>query len=235
MLQVYFSVSRGSYEPRPLRSAQIWNIAGEVRRQILRGRRRTALEVKELVEESRKLVVNGIVLNAHWDLGRQLPNGALGLTEADSVLPGTVLIGINGSMIAGREYLLRSTVAHELGHALFDGLWMVQQESRASFATPDEAHLTKPARTGERADWREFRANEFMGALLVPRATLHGALVRTSVSLGLPLFDRGEDLPVPRLTGQVERAEHLLLELAERFGVSPEFIRYRLRRYTLVT
>jgi hypothetical protein len=83
-------------------------------------------------------------------------------------------------------------------------------------------------------DWREFRANEFMGALLAPRALLHRELVRRAIGLSLPLRDAGEDQPVLGKAGDPMRIEELLFDLAERFGVSASFIEYRLHRYSLV-
>ncbi|MGD9882947.1 MAG: ImmA/IrrE family metallo-endopeptidase [Reyranella sp.] len=83
-------------------------------------------------------------------------------------------------------------------------------------------------------DWREFRANEFMGALLVPRELLHRALVRGSIGLGLTLRDRGGSEPVLDRFFDLARFDGLLIELGERFGVSAEFIECRLKRYGLV-
>ena len=120
--------------------------------------------------------MNGIEIVAHWD-PRSVRDGkgreALGVTEADPALPGVLLISLNADLIAGRD-LKRSTLAHELGHALFDGPSMLRQAGQPAFAmvTPDEEHLVKPTRGHGEMDWREFRANEFMGALLAPRAPL---------------------------------------------------------------
>ena len=83
-------------------------------------------------------------------------------------------------------------------------------------------------------DWREFRANEFMAALLTPRVLLQRELLRRAIALGLPLRDAGEDHPVLSAAGDPMRVEELLLDLAERFGVSASFIEYRLHRYSLV-
>ena len=114
-----------------------------------------------------------------------------------------MLISLNAEMIAERDYLKRSTLAHELGHALFDGPSMLRQAGQRAFAmvTPDEGHLAEPARGRGGMDWREFRANEFMGALLAPRVLLQRELVRRAIALGLPLRDAGEDHPVLRAAG----------------------------------
>ena len=185
------------------------------------------------------MLVNGIEIIAQWDLDRCVRDGkgreALGVTEADPALPGVLLISLNADVIAGRDYLKRSTLAHEFGHALFDGPSMLRQAAQPAFAmvTPDEEHLAPPRRRGA-IDWREFRANEFMGALLAPRPMMQRELVRHAIMLGLSLRDAGEEHPVLRAAGDPHRVEQLLLDLAERFGVSASFIEYRLHRYGLV-
>ena len=113
---------------------------------------------------------------------------------------------------------------------------MLRQAGKPAFAmvTPDEGHLETAVRGRNGMDWREFRANEFMGALLAPRALLHRELVRRAIALRLPLRNAGEGEPVLRAGGDSIRVEELLLDLAERFGVSSSFIEYRLHRYALV-
>ena len=75
---------------------------------------------------------------------------------------------------------------------------MLRRAGQPAFAlvTPDEEHLAKPVRGRGGIDWREFRANEFMGALLAPRTLLHRELIRRAIALDLPLRDAGEDQPV---------------------------------------
>ena len=65
------------------------------------------------------------------------------MTEADPALPGIVLISLNAKLIAERDYLKRSTLAHEFGHAVFDGPSMLRQAGQPAFAmvTPNEGHL----------------------------------------------------------------------------------------------
>jgi hypothetical protein len=113
---------------------------------------------------------------------------------------------------------------------------MLRQAGQPAFAlvTPDEDHLVKPARGRSGMDWREFRANEFMAALLTPRVLLQRELLRRAIAHSLPLRDAGEDQPVLSAAGDPARIEELLFDLAERFGVSASFIEYRLHRYELV-
>jgi hypothetical protein len=227
-------------EPRPLTAREIWEIADEVRQQSLPRRPVLCVDIDRLVRAAQKILVNGIEITAHWDLNRSIRDAkgrdALGVTEVDPALPRSLLISLNGEFIAGRDYLKRSTLAHELGHALFDGPSMLRQAGQRAFAlvAPDEEHLAKPSRARRGMDWREFRANEFMAALLTPRGLLQRELLRRAIALGLPLVDAGGDHPVLSAGGDQVRVEELLFDLAERFGVSATFIEYRLHRYDLV-
>ncbi len=113
--------------------------------------------------------------------------------------------------------------------------------------TTDEEHLTSSVRkTGER-DFGEWRANEFMGSLLVPRDLLAARLQHHAQAIGIPL----ETHPAPgllasvaaafRLAASVDRRRSafaisiLLHRLAADFGVSLKFIQVRLLRYGLAT
>jgi hypothetical protein len=240
MLLIAYPHDSRSMEPRPLKAPEIWRVADAVRHQLLPRRATLCIDVERLVRAAKRMSVNGVEIVAHFDLDRVVRDGegreALGVTEADPALPGALLISLNAEVVAGRDYLRRSTLAHELGHALFDGPAMLRQASRSAFAlvTPDEAHLGRPAHNRGRIDWREFRANEFMAALLLPRGILHRELVRRAIALGLSLRDSGEDHPVLHGKGDPLRMEELLFDLGERFGVSASFVEYRLHRYALV-
>ena len=82
--------------------------------------------------------VNGIEIVTQWDLDRSVRDGkgreVLGVMEADPALPGVLLISLNADLIAGRDYLKRSTLAHELGRALFDGPSMLRQAGQPARA-----------------------------------------------------------------------------------------------------
>ena len=196
-LRVAYPHDRRSMEPRPLKAQEIWGIADEVRRQFLPRRPVLCVDIDRLVRAAQKISVNGTEIAAHWDLNRSVRDAkgrdALGVTEADPALPGALLISLNAEFIAGRDYLKRSTLAHELGHALFDGPSMLRQAGQRAFAlvTPDEEHLAKPARGRSGMDWREFRANEFMAALLTPRALLQRELLRRAIALRPAAAGRG--------------------------------------------
>jgi len=239
-IDVAYPHDAASYDPRPITAPQIWSVAEQVRRQLTPRPQMPCLDLGRLARPGQKVRVNGIEFSTHLDLDRTIHDGrgreALGVTEADPAVPGAVLISLNGAVIGDREYLKRSTLAHELGHALFDGPSMIRQAGKPAFAlvTPNEQHLGATRRGKEGPDWREFRANEFMGALLVPRELLHRELVRGSIGLGLRLRDRGGREPVLAGFFDFARFEGLLIELGDRFGVSSDFIECRLRRYGLV-
>jgi len=239
-LEVSYPCASANKEPRPMTAREVWAVAEQVRRQVTPRPNIPRLDLDRLTRASAGMRVNGMTIAAHWDFDRSIRDGrgreALGVTEADPAVPGIVLISLNAELIAERDYLKRSTLAHEFGHAVFDGPSMLRQAGKPAFAmvTPDEGHLERAVRGRNGMDWREFRANEFMGALLAPRPLLHRELVRRAIGLRLPLRNAGEGEPVLRAGGDPIRVEELLLDLAERFGVSSSFIEYRLHRYALV-
>ena len=227
-------------EPTPMTAQQVWGVAEHVRRQLTPRPNLPQLDLDAVVRRAPGLRVNSTDIVIHWDLERRILDGqgreALGVTEADAALPGALLISLNADLIAERDYLKRSTLAHELGHAVFDGPSMLRQSGKPAFAmvTRDEAHLETAVRGRSGMDWREFRANEFMGALLVPRALLQREIVRRAAGFGLALRDVGGGTGVLRKQGDPHRIEGLLIDLGERFGVSATFIEFRLLRYGLV-
>jgi hypothetical protein len=239
-LEITYPYVGAGREPLPMKAQQIWGVAHQARRQLTPRPNVPLLDLERLTRATKSMRVNGVAVSMHWDLQRPIHDGsgceALGVTEADPGVPGTVIISVNGELIADRDYLMRSTVAHEFGHAVFDGPSMLRQAGKPAFSmvTPDESHLETAAPGRKATDWREFRANEFMGALLVPRSVLQRELVRHSVASGLALFDAGESEPVLRKRSDPSRIEGLLIDLGERFGVSATFIEYRLHRYGLV-
>lgn len=239
-IEVVYPFVAGGMEPLPLRAQRIWDLAQAVRDQVFPHRRVLCVDVNRIIAAAKRLVVNGIAVATHWDLEREVVDSrgreALGVIEADRAVPGAVVVSLNGPMIAGRDYLMRSTVAHELGHALFDGPSMLRQANQQALAlvTLNESHFANVRPRGTHPDWREYRANEFMGGFLVPYSLLHGEMVRRAIAIGLPLVDAGLAHPVVSASADPERIEGLLLDLAERFGVSAEFIDCRLRRYALV-
>lgn len=99
------------------------------------------------------------------------------------------------------------------------------------FAKVRQAELEKALRIAE------FRANEFMGSLLVPRERLMELALAHAPEFGVELNGQGgllEDKPKTSGIIMPSRLDNLLRELATRFGVHPRFIRVRMERYGLL-
>ena len=156
-----------------------------------------------------------------------------------------------------------STFAHELGHAVFEApAWIHEAAQGAGLfddpaltahkayrtSTPDAEHLSKSAPVGNTAHeasvrFAEFRANEFMGSLLVPRQHLMRAIEVLAEQYSVTIT-RGQsidpDFPGMGMTLTAKRSfgfdgmDPLLKALATRFGVTPKFIRVRMDRYGLL-
>ena len=93
------------------------------------------------------------------------------------------------------------------------------------------AHLEKEIRIAE------YRANEFMGSLLVPRNRLVELALALAPKFGVEVNGQGGLLEdKPKTTGIIfpSRLENLQRELAANFGVTPKFIRVRMERYGLL-
>lgn len=157
------------------------------------------------------------------------------------------------------ELLALSTLAHELGHAVFDAPGWIMDGSKGpglfdSFepsaqrayrtTTPDSDHLAKTPTAATAApatdvQFAELRANEFMGSLLVPRRLLSAAAEELAPEYNVRVH-RGPSLD-PEFPGTSlhlaasDAADMGFLEraLAMRFGVNPRFVQVRLQRYGL--
>ena len=181
------------------------------------------------------MVINEVRFEVDWDLEHTVVNHAgkpvMGATEYDKASPGCVMVSVNGPKLRN-DTLLRSTIAHELGHVVFEGpAWVLcppEQPAQTSFT----------GRVSSR-DVREVRANEFMGALLVPALMLRIDLQRlarqhrlqssrsaSAVLANTPVYDAGKLDP--------DIIADVIFELAERYGVSESFMRVRLERYDLL-
>ena len=156
-----------------------------------------------------------------------------------------------------------STLAHELGHAVFDAPGWIFQGSKGPglfdalepstqrayrTTTPDSDHLAKSLAAGNRRGptsdehFAELRANEFMGSLLVPRQRLNAAVEELASKYGVTIHrspSLDPDIPgtALRLTadGDIGFFDMKCLEkaLATRFGVNRRFIQVHLDRYGL--
>ncbi len=253
-------------KPRYLNKLAIETVAREARAQLLPPGA-DALTLEQLAAIS-DLTINGLPYQLWVSLDHPVTDEdglpVLGLCEFDPDCGEdavSVLVSPVGEQLTPE--LALSTFAHELGHAIFDApAWLIAtkqgpglfdepdtiQRRAYRTATPDAEHLgatAQPQNTALEKEIRiaEFRANEFMGSLLVPR----DRLVELAVARA-PDFDVGierdsglsEELQAatPRLVEQgtfgFVGMENLRRELAASFGVNPKFIRVRMERYGLL-
>lgn len=228
--------SRTTAAPARLTAAEVWSVARAVRGQLAIERAERKLELENVAERITQLEINDVAFEAVWDLEHEVVNVAgkpvMGVTEFDKASPDCVMVSVNGPMLRSTETLLRSTIAHELGHVVFDGPGWVR-------VLPAAPAYSAVAPANNRSDWRETRANEFMGALLVPPTLARIDLQRQAKRRRLPASVRPSNV-VPgamafdALRLDREAVEEAIFELAERYGVSTSFLRVRLDRYDLL-
>lgn len=227
--------SFASGEPVRLSAQSILAIGAELRKRLF-GFAVRPLDVAGLAQRASRLRVNGRDLRIAWDTEHAVHddkgNAVLGVCAHDPCEPGTVLISLNGPVLADQPELLRSTAVHELGHAVFDMPGAMAAGALRSFRSNSEAPATGPV-----VDWREWRANEFMGAFLAPRRQLARSLTRQAAAYGARVRWEDGEKPMPFITQSNEDravADAIALGLAEEFGVSEALMAVRLRKYQLV-
>jgi hypothetical protein len=223
--------------PSALTAKAIWAVAAALRRAVARRDGPWALRADALAAEATTLEVNRRRIVAEWDLAHAVHDEAgtpvLGICETDPAVPGLALVSVNAELVTNRPDLALSTAAHEIGHLVFDMPAAVAQPARRYRS------ITASAECLDQASQRsERRANEFMGAVLVPPASLHLRLVVHARAEKLRMVHaphRGRpgcrvlahDTPPDALAG-------LTAALAGDFGVSDRFIAVRLRCYHLI-
>ena len=242
MLVLTYPHLKPSLEPKRLRREEIWSIAEEARRQLCRSPR-LKVDIIEIAKRASHLQVNGLAFEARWELDQAVTDDAgqpvFGALDHDLAWPLRATISLNGTLIDGRSELARSTAAHELGHAIFETPAWIQSEA-VTASTPSRTHrFTKSAQdgtAGAEMDWVEWRANEFMGAFLAPRAMLHRYMHKRAAALGIALVEgrSSQELPIVCPYAEHSFVDELIGELADMFGLSEPFLRVRLRRYGLV-
>jgi hypothetical protein len=222
-----------SLEPAYVSAEDIRFVAESARAQLFPHLRTPKIEVGALMARCRKLRVNRVPLAIEWACVSALTDDAgepaFGETSFDPASPSTLSLALDPEAGGDREDVLRSTAAHELGHAIFDGPSWIKASSNGERRHRSTAHQV--------ADWSEWRANEFMGAFLAPRALLHREMVKHAAQCGAPLVagPSARDLPVLKgVLGLPMVRQELSSALSERFGLSASFIDTRLRKYGLI-
>lgn len=221
---------RASREPVRLSAKAIRALAANGRR-LFSGHTPRPLEIDRLARRTERIRINGLPLRIEWDWGHPVhdPEGnpAWGVCEHDPAVPDTIMISLNGEVLGDRPELLRSTAAHELAHAIFDMPAAIGARHRCAFRSKAE-----PPPSDTPFDWAEWRADEFMGEFLAPRALLAKALPREASAHGVPLHWRESGgQPMPRIANADFAAlDSIVGALAERFGVSYAFMEVRLAR-----
>jgi hypothetical protein len=256
------------YFPDYVKHTQVANIALQVRQQLISDD--TDAFTLEILGAIDNMKVNGIPYELWVDTDHpvkdELGNAVLGVCEfdPDASKDAVQLCVTHVCEIASPELVL-STFAHELGHAVFEApAWIHEAAQGAGLfddpaltahkayrtSTPDAEHLSKSksapvVNTAHETNVRfaEFRANEFMGSLLVPRQHLmraievlaeqHKVTICRGQSLDPDFPGMGMALTAKRSFG-FDGMEPLLKALATRFGVTPKFIRVRMDRYGLL-
>jgi hypothetical protein len=229
-------------QPMQLRSSEIALLALEVRSQLVSSRT-VKLDLATMMRASRQMHVNGHSFDSHWELRDELLGEqgipAFGLVDFDRELPRTAMVFLDEKEVAARDYLARSTAAHELAHLIFDAPWRLRHIQRTGdLPAEHQRRLMLPkdrARPRTGPEWEEWRANEFMGAFLAPMRLLHSQMLQVCAGIRVPrranAFGR---LVIDGRKVDRDVIQLVIDEVAERFGLSSDFIDYRFRRYQLV-
>lgn len=228
----YASTAAG--DPHRLSAQTIARIASDIRTRLF-GVQPRPVDVAALIAKTARLAVNGKLIALSWGLDRPIhdENGheALGVCENDPELPDTVMISINTSLLAHQPEVIRSTAAHEFAHAIFDMPAAMGGNIRRTFRTTAAPAIARP---GAPIDWVEWRADEFMGAFLVPADKLARVLPKHASALDLPFRWRaapdGRSVPFVDLDPSEGTLGLLVDELAEAFGVTAAFMSVRLAK-----
>lgn len=226
--------STAAGDPHRLSAQKIASIASDIRSRLF-GIQPRPVDVAALIAKTARLVVNGKPITLSWGLDRPIhdENGheALGVCENDPELPDTVMISVNASLLAHQPEVIRSTAAHEFAHAIFDMPAAMGGNIRRTFRTSVAPAIARP---GAPIDWVEWRADEFMGAFLVPADKLARVLPKHASALDLSFRWRaapdGRSVPFVDLDPSEGTLGLLVDDLAEAFGVTAAFMSVRLAK-----
>lgn len=246
--------------PKFLKSSDIEQVALEVRRQ-LGAESRARLELNELAGIDR-LRVNGVDYAVWTDIDHVVHDegGAevLGVFEftPESSLD-AVSISVSPVSETLRAEVVLSSLAHELGHGIFDAPPLLVRAHTPSLFDNDPAHVRafravtdtpahlhgQDAALPDHVRLAEWRANEFMGLLLAPRdllvdcvtaeATRCAVEIKYQPSLCGPSAQGFPELVVSEFEATVSLPE-ITRAVAPVFGVTPKFIAVRMKKYGLI-
>lgn len=190
--------------PKFLKNPEVEALADLARQQLV-GPTVDAITLAALKSVS-EFKINGITFELIIDTDNVVhdedENPVLGVCEYDPASRDTVMVSVSPAGESASDGLVLSTLAHETGHAIFDGPgWIVDASrgpglfdamddgaSKYRTTTRDGEHLAKTAAASEEVDqdgrvapkrenfFAELRANEFMGSLLVPRQRLNAVV-----------------------------------------------------------
>lgn len=228
----YASTAAG--DPHRLSAQKIASIASDIRSRLF-GVQPRPVDIAALIAKTARLAVNGKPITLSWGLDRPIHDEdgreALGVCENDPELPDTVMISVNASLLAHQPEVIRSTAAHEFAHAIFDMPAAMGGNIRRTFRTSVAPAIARP---GAPIDWVEWRADEFMGAFLVPADKLARVLPKHASALDLPFRWRaapdGRSVPFVDLDPSEGTLGLLVDDLAEAFGVTAAFMSVRLAK-----
>jgi len=256
------------FRPFYISNPEVAELASETRQQLVDSN--TDALTLDVLRSIERMNVNGISFDLWVGVDQPVTdedgNAVLGVCEfdPDASMDAAVLSVTHVCEIASPELVL-STFAHELGHAVFDApSWIHEAAQGAGLfddpelsackayrtTTPDAEHLSTPKSAPIQNPeleasirFAEFRANEFMGSLLVPRhhlmravedlAQQHHVTITRSPSLDPEFPGMGMTLSAKSAFG-FDGLDPLLKALATRFGVTPKFVRVRMDRYGLL-
>ena len=123
----------------------------------------------------------------------------------------------------------------EFAHAIFDMPAAMGGNIRRTFRTSIAPATPEP---GAPIDWVEWRADEFMGAFLVPADRLARVLPKRASALQLPFrwcgAPDGRSVPFVDLDPSEGTLGLLVDDLAEAFGVTAAFMSVRLAKGFLI-
>jgi hypothetical protein len=236
-LEIDYPHLAASGAPLPLRDAAIWAVALRLRRAVLGDATGGALDADVIATRTAELVINGRPVTTSWDFAHAVHDAlgrpVLGVCETDPDAPGMAYVSVNREMVAHRPDIALSTAAHELGHVVLDvpcALGRADRRYRSVTTAPDA--LVRSANASER------RANEFMGALLVPPVALHTRLLALARAERMRLVrapHHGRPAsPVLAGDNAPDAIAGIIAVIAGEFGVSDSFIAVRMARYRLV-